>query len=222
MTSTDTPAALTARDVPAPLGVCDTCGATPALPELGSRDYRCPPCHVRNLLTDAAAAHLRKLLTPFLGAWADHWTAAGLGPEQLGSVLQVEAETIQERRAVIVRDLLEHHRPPAYQDAEPERVTVRLEELPTLADRLRADPARGITWPFFTTRNADGSGGTYSEAPGLDLLTLELPDGSAVLLPLGHRGSLDLPDALGSAVRIPAHLREQARAVYFPRSGGQP
>lgn len=231
MSHSEPPSApLTVRDVPEPLGMCDSCGGTPALPELGGRFHRCPACHARELLADAARDHFRELLAPVLGAWAHHWTAAGVAPEGLAEVLEQESgawmylEAGQEHRREIIRELLERHRPPAYQDTAPERVTVTLETLPVLAERREAQPDRGIPWPYFTTRNPDGSASVCPEAPGLDMLTLELPDGSAVLLPLGMGGGLDLSGSLRYAVHIPARLREQARALYRPRrrnAGGE-
>lgn len=206
---------------PAPLGVCDMCGNMPALPEPGGRAVYCSACLARQSLQDTAREQLRDVLAPVLGAWADFWTRAGLTPEALAGVFHSEVthwETPRRfRRAPYlsaVRFLLRRWRPAPYADPGPARFTVRADQLPELADLYRPDPSRGIHWPYFVTLNPDGSRGTYRSAPGLDLLTLELPDGSAVLLPLGYRGALE-PEH-GSAVRIPARLREAARRLYYP------
>ncbi len=128
-------AALSVRDVPEPLGVCLVCGATPAVMDRRGHYHRCAPCHVREVLEEAAAAHLRQLLTPALGAWADHWTHAGIEPDSLAEMLEhasgawMDVDSGKEHRREIIRDLLEHHRPPAYQDPGPERTTVHLEQL---------------------------------------------------------------------------------------------
>ena len=206
---------------PAPLGICDVCGNTPALPDAAGSGYKCAEHMRREVLQDAAAEQLREIFAPVLGAWADFWTRAGLTPEALAGVFHSEVtrwETPRRfRRAPYlsaVRFLLRRWRPAPYADPGPARFTVRADQLPELADLYRSDPSRGIPSPYFVTLNPDGSRGTYRSAPGLDLLTLELPDGSAVLLPLGYRGTLH-PER-GSAVRIPAHLREAARRVCYP------
>lgn len=197
-------APLTVRDVPAPLTVCDSCGATPALPVSGSD--RCPACMRRDMLTDAAAEHLRELLSPLLGLWAGHWEAAGLEAEELADLLWSEsgADMLESyarpRRLAALRYLRRKHRPAPYVDTAPERHTVRLSDLPSITERREAESER-----------------VYNAAPGLDLLTVELPDGSAALLPLGRGGTLSLEEVRSYAVRIPADLREQTAEVYSPR-----
>lgn len=212
MTHTPAPPALTVRDMPAYLDACDHCGATPALPVPGSPEFRCAPCHSRDVLSDGAREQLRELVAPLLGVWAAHWDAAGLTPEHLAGLLEEESAGWMTRAAgqnfqrVAVRYLRRKYRPAPYTDAVPERLTVRLEQLPTVNASLPPCPARGMDWPHLGTRNADGSAGTYRDTPGLDLLTVELPDGSAVLIPLGYRGTLDA-DELRHATRFPGAFR---------------
>lgn len=215
-----TAAPLTVRDVPAPLGVCDSCGATPALPVSGSD--RCPACMRRDMLTDAAAEHLRELLSPLLGLWAGHWESVGVPAEELESILETESgadlndKAAATFRRVSLRFLRRKYRPAPYVDTSPERHTVRLLDLPSITERREADPSRGVLYPYFLTDAAAESERVYAPAPGADLLTVDLPDGSAALLPLGKGGGLEFERLTRHAVRIPAHLRDRSAELYTP------
>lgn len=81
--------ARTVRDMLTPYAVCDSCGETPALTNpLGDGSDLCPKCTARRNLEEAAAAHLRELIAPVLGAWGNFWMGAGLPQKTLVSLLE--------------------------------------------------------------------------------------------------------------------------------------
>lgn len=208
MTKHETPRSV--RDMPAPYAVCDSCGNTPALADpLGGSEALCPACALRRLRYESAAEHLRRLMLPALGAWGNFWTAAGVPHGELLSLLETESggdmhpEAGDRFRREVLATARRQSRPEPYRDHVPERVRVNTAELPEVVRVLYPDsPSRR---PYFEqVHPLTGKRRQYQTGPGLDLLTLTLPDGSAVLIPLGIRGEIDL--SRGEAVRVPAEL----------------
>lgn len=69
---------------------CDRCQSNNALPLMhrpGHTENLCPACTARVALEDAAAQHLRALLTPAVATWVQHWNAAGVHLEDLADTL---------------------------------------------------------------------------------------------------------------------------------------
>lgn len=211
----------TTPDLLAPYDVCGTCGATPAL-DTDRHGTLCGPCHVRQLLEDGAEEHMRTLAGPLLGAWAHHWRGVGLELDALAALLEslADVHTTEElahpRRVVTLRALAMKHAPPPHTRAAPERHTLSVAELPTFEGVYPAQPGAGIPRPYCMLRRPDGRREVFSIGAGLDLLTLEQPDGSAVLIPLGLHGYTS-GRGLQEAVLIPAALRDQARILYERR-----
>lgn len=211
MTKQETPRSV--RDMPAPYAVCAGCGQTPALMDpLGDGEDLCPDCSRLYLLERAAAVHLRESVAAVLGAWANHWAAAGVPHKSLLGLIASEsggylAEEYAERfRREVLAHVRRQYRPEPYRDHVPERLRVNTAELPEVVRVLYPEPSRR---PYFEqVHPATGERRQYVPGPGLDLLTLTLPDGSAVLIPVGIHGGL-LGEGSRTAsppVRVPAGL----------------
>ena len=199
--------------MPAPYAVCVGCGATPALTDpLGDGQALCSACSRLYLLEQAAALHLRELIAAALGAWGNHWAAAGVPHRSLLGIMEAEDASGLDREAAerFRREVLAHarrqYRPEPYRDHVPERRAVSLADLPEVRRVLYPEPSRR---PYFEqVHPATGERRQYVSGPGLDLLTVTLPDGSAVLIPVGIRGELlgEGGRKVSPPVRVPAEL----------------
>lgn len=207
----------TARPLPTSpaWGVCEDCGSAYGLPTAtngGTGSTLCTPCHTEHLTRHAAEAQLEALAAPIVGAWAAHWTRAGLPFADL--LAMVESLTGADMaddygdayRARTVRALRRAHTAPAALPARPApaRVTLDLDALPALTAYRPADPARGIHRPYFI--GSDGEAHTIWPAP--DTLTILQPDGARAVIFTGHRGRTAFYDRVNGApgYRVPAHL----------------
>ena len=179
----------TERDVTAPYGVCDRCHHTPAVYSPIRDEYLCAACTPLAVLSDAAHEHLDTLVLPVLAAWAHHWQAAGLPREELTARLGLlVGDTQEDGTTDLLRSAMINHPVPDYTPAHSDRVTLHPADLPTLTGYTLTDPERGIPRPHFL----DSEGQPHSLPLGLDSLTLPQPDGSALLIFTGYRGTTDL------------------------------
>lgn len=198
---------MTDRTLPHPWGLCDVCGKAAGLPDPQRPDlFRCPACAAREALRDAAEADLHALAAPIVGAWAAQWTAAGLSLSDLEGVTEHLLDTWVSHsptRRVFLRRLARQNAAPAFEIAPPERVTFELTALPLLTAYHPANTAQGEISPHF----ADSVGRMYVLYPGCDVLTLQQPDGGAVILYVGSGGQTPcLTPSDASGFRVPARL----------------
>ncbi|CAM3869201.1 hypothetical protein [Deinococcus frigens] len=201
-------APISSRDLPAPWGVCDVCGRAAGLPDPDSRGqgHMCATCAVRRTLTDAAQHDLKALTGPVVGAWAAHWTRAGLTVEEMDSAAEAltaawAKESYARRfRRVFLRRLARRHAAPAYFEEAPTRQTF------APARVVAFHPAETAhAWPTFET--ADGRRHTLPR--GLDAVILEEADGSRAVVFIGFAGQLsfeNLPEINPPSFRVPAAL----------------
>lgn len=192
---------------PRPWGLCDGCAAAPGLPVPGREGltplYHCPTCAVQEALWDAARAHLADLAAPIVGAWAHQWQAAGVGLEDLEEITQhltgawMNPESAQAYRLKNLRTLSRAHTPPQITRDAAMRATVCLDSLPALtAHRAAADGGQ----PYFI----DDRGQACTLFPGVDTITLALPDGSRAVLFPKYVSETDA--AVPAGYRVPADL----------------
>ena len=93
-------------------------------------------------------------------------------------------EYAQKYRRHTLRRLRRLYAPPAFEKTAPERVTLNPEDLPTLSGYTLADPARGVPRPYFF----DSEGQPHTFPLACDSLTVNLPDGDALLILTGLHG----------------------------------
>ncbi|WP_078302955.1 hypothetical protein [Deinococcus sp. LM3] len=204
-------------------GVCEDCGDAYGLPMPTAAGKTgaalCIPCHTAHLNRHAAESQLEALAAPIVGAWAAHWTRAGLPFADLLAMVDslTGADMADDYgatyRARALRFLARAHPAPADlpEDTAPARVTLDLEALPTLTACRPADPAHGIRRPYFIS--SDGEARTIWPEP--DTLTIPQPDGVRALIFTGHRGRTAFCDRMNGApgYRVPAHLWPHVEAA---------
>ena len=209
----------TDRTLPAPWQECDFCGKVAGLPNTGSDYALCAACSRLNLLHEAARESLEALAAPILGAWVSQWTAAGVPLEDLEVTTQhFSGAGLNERagrahRLAHLRYLRREYGPPVFEVQRPDRHELSAIGMPALTACREANPARGERSGYFL----DSEGNAHRLFPGLDVLTVILPDGDALLIYTGIFGQTDFtskPDFPGQqGFRVPAALLPQVRAA---------
>jgi hypothetical protein len=202
-----TRAPISSRDLPAPWGVCDVCGETAGLPDPdSSRLFTCGRCATERAQMNAAQDDLEALTGPMIGAWAAHWTRAGLTLKQLEEVAEwataawMSKELADTFRAARLRFLRRRHGVPAFIDEPPTRQTFAPDALARVVAYWPGHP-----WPTFET--ADGA--RHTLPGGLDAVILEEANGSRAVVFTGQAGHLSFErvPALGPpGFRVPAAL----------------
>jgi hypothetical protein len=153
------------------------------------------------------------MTAPAVGAWAAHWTAAGMPMDDLLSAVNMLTGSWMHERArdsyqrATVRHLSRQYPAPVYSQQGPDRASLNVAELPMLTAYRLADPARGIDWPHFI----DGEGKAHHLHRGLNTLTVSLPDNGALLIFTGLNGATDLHRA--PALWVPAELLPTVQAA---------
>lgn len=221
--------AYTDRTLPAPWEECDVCGKAAGLPSsTGARLTVCGPCAARQAVVNAAEESLEALAAPVLGAWAAQWTAAGVPLDELDAITEhlsgagMCSDYADVYRLKTLRFLRRKYAAPVFEVHPPDRHELRAADLLALTAYRDSDPARGITWPHFT----DSEGNAHRAFPGLDALTVTLPDGDALLIYTGISGQTSFPrqpDFPGQqGFRVPARLLPQLRAMLAGTKAARP
>jgi len=211
---------LTVRDMPTHLGVCDWCGATPALITPDAPTFaECPKCRIFRLLTDAATADLEALIHPVISAWAQQYESTGLSRTDVADLLDLYVGQHLSDSGRLVRwltDVQAQHPIPTYQDVPTARVTLDVTQLRRIERIGAAVPDRGIPRPYFL----DTNGQVVSIGCGLDTITLMQPNGDAVIIYTGIHGGSNTTHQQES-LYVPAHLLEQVQAELTSRDGSR-
>ena len=128
-------------------------------------------------------------------------------------------EYAQKYRRHTLRRLRRLYAPPAFEKTAPERVTLNPEDLPTLTGYTPADPARGVPRPYFF----DSEGQPHTFPLACDSLTVNLPDGDALLIFTGLHGGTELypMPGLARAFRVVAALLPHILAMLAGEGEGQ-
>lgn len=199
----------TERNMSAPYGVCDVTGQTPALRFPHRREYLSPRQSARYALEEATEQHLAALILPLLGAWAAHWRSAGVTSGGLATPFETLRDQLPTFRRVsaFLRLLSAKHAPELYTPAPADRLTLALDQLPEAVAILNGETGerRGLKVKAAQTERLF----ELNVWPGQDYLTLELPGGDAVLLPLGVRGNTSSSILQAGGVYVPEALRSQ-------------
>lgn len=202
---------ISTQDLPAPWGVCDVCGETAGLPDRVVHPglFICGSCATERAQMNSAQADLEALTGPLIGAWAAHWTRAGLATEQLEEVLEwatgawMNVDVAATFRAVRLRLLRRRHGVPAFTHEPPLRQTFA----PDALARVVSFHPVGATNPRPTFETGDGT--RRSLPHGLDAVILEEADGGRVVIFTGHAGQLSFdnrPEINPPGFRVPAAL----------------
>lgn len=179
------------------------------------------PCATRQTLIDAAQDSLEVLAASIVGVWAARWTAAGVSLDELDAITEcftgsnMSSEYAQRHRRDTLRHLRRLHAAPTFKRTLPARLTLCLDDLPTLTGDTLADPARGER-PYFL----DSEGRAHSLPLGLDSLTIPQPDGSALLIFTTGDGQPD--PARGWGFRVIAGLLPTVQAALNANSPSVP
>jgi len=208
---------MTNRTLPAPWEQCDMCGKAAGVPSVLRPDTAlCPACTRWELLNDAATDSLREMISPILGAWAAHWTAAGVSLKDLEAATEymigsdLNSTYAKKHRRVHLRRLRHAYRAPAFECHPAGRSELRAADLPRLARWTPPAPAGGgysAHGGFFT----DTQGRAQTLAPGCDVLLISQPDGDTLLIYTGAGGYTGPTSREG--LRVPAGLLPQVRAL---------
>jgi len=210
------------RPLPAPWELCEMCGEAAGLPIPGRAHlppvHHCAKCAAREAIWTVAETHLKDLTAPLIGAWASHWTAAGVPLDELEEMTShlsgawMCEEAGQEYRTRALDALRSQHAAPAFEEVAPAPVShvhLSAADLPTLTSFHAATANSG---PYFL----DSAGKARTIPAGLDTVTVSLPGGGALFLFTGHQGQTNfhvLSYYLPCGFQLPAHLVPHMHAV---------